>query len=39
MKGFADPDTDLGDLGCRAGVVEGVVVPLEEELACLRGGW
>jgi hypothetical protein len=39
MKGFADPDTDLGDLGCRAGVVEGVVVPLEEELVCLMGGW
>jgi hypothetical protein len=39
MKCFADPDADLSDLAFRQGVVEGVVVPLLEELWCLREGF
>lgn len=37
MKCFADPDTDLKDLAFRQSVIEGVVVPLLEELDYLQG--
>jgi hypothetical protein len=39
MRCFADPDTDLKDLACRQSVIEGVVVPLLEELQYLQEGF
>ncbi len=38
MKCFADPDIDFKDLAFRQSVIEGVVVPLLEELHFLREG-
>ncbi len=39
MKGFVDPFADFKDLAFRQNVIEGVVVPLMEELRDLQGGF